>query len=134
MNFAKIFSIVGKPGLYELVTTKSDGAIVKSIDIKQSFFIANRTNAISQLKTIEVYVKGNKTIELEEIFKAMEAHHTETLPDVKNDADINTYFTKVYPSLDDKKVKQKDKMKMVQWFQLMQKNGMSFIGEEEEKA
>ncbi len=36
MEYAKIVAVTGLPGLFELVSSKSDGAIVKSLDDKST--------------------------------------------------------------------------------------------------
>ena len=93
MEYNKIIAVTGLPGLYELLSSKSDGAIVRSLDDKSTRFVASRVHNFSHLESIEVYtVRDN--VNLVDILKAMEAS-TEKLPDEKDGAALKAYFSKV---------------------------------------
>ncbi len=69
------------PGLFELVSSKTDGAIVRSLDDNSTKFASTRQHQFSHLESIEVYtVRDN--VNLADIFKAMEADGGK-LPDEK---------------------------------------------------
>ncbi|MBD0333652.1 MAG: DUF5606 domain-containing protein, partial [Chitinophagaceae bacterium] len=55
MEYNKIVAVTGLPGLYELLSSKSDGAIVRSLDDKSTKFVAARTHNLSHLESIEAY-------------------------------------------------------------------------------
>jgi hypothetical protein len=55
MEYNKIIAVTGLPGLYELLSSKSDGAIVRSLDDKTTRFVASRIHNFSHLESIEVY-------------------------------------------------------------------------------
>ena len=81
MEYNKIIAVTGLPGLYELISSKSDGAIVRSLDDKTTRFVSSRIHNFSHLESIEVYtVRDN--VNLVDILKAMEAS-AEKLPDEK---------------------------------------------------
>ena len=42
MEYGKIIAVTGLPGLYELISSKNDGAIVRSLEDKSTKFVANR--------------------------------------------------------------------------------------------
>ncbi|MFN9114643.1 MAG: DUF5606 domain-containing protein, partial [Bacteroidota bacterium] len=48
-------SVTGMPGLYELVSSKADGAIVRSLQDQSTRFASTRQHSFSQLESIEVY-------------------------------------------------------------------------------
>ena len=83
MEYNKLISVSGLPGLFELVTTKNDGAIVRSLEDNTTRFISSRGHQFSHLESIEVYTTTNN-VNLADIFVAMKASN-QTLPDVKND-------------------------------------------------
>src|ERR1700733_6001751 len=98
MEYSKIIAVTGLPGLYELISSKTDGAIVRSLDDKSTKFIASRVYKVTQLETIEVFtVKDN--VNLVDVFKAMESA-SEKLPDEKDNAALGKYFKKAFPDLD----------------------------------
>jgi hypothetical protein len=71
MEYAKIVAVTGLPGLFELVSSKSDGAIVRSLDDKSTKFVSSRIHNFSHLESIEVYtVRDN--VNLVDIFTAMD--------------------------------------------------------------
>lgn len=119
MEYSKLVSVTGMPGLYELVSSKTDGAVVRSLEDKSSHFISSRIHNFSQLEGIEVFTKGDN-VNLGEIFKAMEKS-TEKLPDEKDPAAIKKYFEKVYPDMDFDRVYNSDQKKMVRWFNSLKK-------------
>src|SRR5580700_9697756 len=120
MEYNKIIAVTGLPGLYELLSSKSDGAIVRSLDDKTTRFVSSRIHNFSHLESIEVYtVRDN--VNLVDILKAMEASTTK-LPDEKDAGALKNYFTKVYPDLDFGRVYSSDLKKMVKWFQVLKAN------------
>lgn len=124
MDYKKIVSITGFGGLFELLSNKADGAIVRSLEDKQTKFISSRLHNISQIESIEVYTtEGN--IRLDELFEAMK-NNTEKLPSEKDPSALKNYFHKIYPTIDLSRVYTSDMKKMVKWFQLLQNNNINF--------
>ena len=71
MEYGKIISVTGLSGLYELVGSKKDGAIVRSLEDKSTKFVASRIHNFSHLESIEVYtVRDN--VNLADVFIAMQ--------------------------------------------------------------
>jgi hypothetical protein len=132
MEYNKIIAVTGLPGLYELLSSKADGAIVRSLDDKATRFVASRSHNFSHLETIEVYtVRDN--VNLVDILKAMEAS-SEKLPDEKDNAALKAYFGKVYPDLDFDRVYSSDLKKMVKWFAVLKSNDIEIkLSEPEEE-
>jgi hypothetical protein len=122
MEYAKIVAVTGLPGLFELVSSKSDGAIVKSLDDKSTKFVSSRIHNFSHLESIEVYtVRDN--VNLVDIFTAMDQSGEKT-PDEKDNSAVKKYFEKVYPDLDFDRVYSSDMKKMVKWFGVLKSNNV----------
>ncbi len=132
MEYNKIIAVTGLPGLYELLSSKTDGAIVRSLDDKSTRFVASRTHNFSHLESIEVYtVRDN--VNLVDVLKAMESS-TEHLPDEKDNSSLKNYFGKVYPELDFDRVYSSDLKKMVKWFVVLKSNEIEIkLSEPEEE-
>ena len=122
MEYEKIISVTGLPGLYELVSSKSDGAIVRSLDDKSTKFVSSRVHNFSHLESIEVYTSRDN-VNLVEVFNAMEAKN-EKLPDDKDNGALKKYFENVYPELDFERVYASDMKKMVKWFSVLKANNI----------
>ena len=132
MEYNKIIAVTGLPGLYELLSSKSDGAIVRSLEDKSTRFVSSRIHNFSHLESIEVYtVRDN--VNLVDILKAMEAS-SEKLPDDKDNKALKSYFGKVYPDLDFDRVYSSDLKKMVKWFSVLKANDIEVkLSEPEEE-
>ena len=122
MEYAKLISVTGMPGLYELISSKADGAIVRSLQDQSTRFASTRQHSFSQLESIEVYTI-RENVNLTEIFLAMQASK-EALPDEKDAKAINAYFKKVYPDMDFERVYASDMKKMIRWFAIIQDKGI----------
>jgi hypothetical protein len=120
MEYSKLISITGMTGLFELVGSKTDGAIVKSLDDKITKFVSSRVHNFSHLESIEVYtVRDN--VNLVEVFQAMK-QSSEALPSDKDAAAVKAYFLKVYADIDFDRVYASDMKKMIKWFAILQAN------------
>jgi uncharacterized protein DUF6852/uncharacterized protein DUF5606 len=122
MEYNKIVSVTGLPGLYELINTKSDGAIVRSLDDKSTTFASSRIHNFSHLESIEVFTTG-ENVNLAEVFQAMEKSGG-SLPDSKDNGAVKKYFEKVYPDIDFERVYSSDLKKMIKWFDVLKKNNV----------
>ena len=133
MEYSKLISITGLNGLFELVGSKTDGAIVRSLDDNSTKFVSSRIHNFSHLESIEVYtVRDN--VNLVEVFQAMGASK-EALPADKDAAAVKAYFQKVYPDMDFARVYASDMKKMIKWFAVIKANNIEAkLSEEPEEA
>lgn len=116
-------SVTGLGGLFELVSSKADGGVVRSLEDNSTKFVSNRVHNFSHLESIEVYTSG-ENVNLAEVFMAMQ-NSKEALPEGKADAKaIKAYFEKVYPTMDFERVYGSDMKKMVRWFDILSKAGI----------
>ena len=117
MTYNKIVSVTGLGGLYELVSSKADGGIVRSLEDKSAKFVSNRIHSFSHLESIEIFTKKDN-VNLVDIFKAMQTSK-EAKPDTKADTKVvKAYFEKVYPEIDFERVYASDMKKMVKWIEI----------------
>jgi len=140
MEYNRIVAVTGLPGLYEVLSSKSDGAIVRSLDDQATKFVSSRIHNLSHLESIEIYtVRDN--VSLADVFTAMK-DSSETLPDAKDNKALQDYYKKVYPDMDFDRVYTSDMKKMVKWYEVLKKNEVDFTvktapaeeGEEETEA
>ena len=122
MEYSKIISVTGLAGLFELVGSKTDGAIVRSLDDKTVRFISSRQHNFSHLESVEVFTVGDN-VNLAEVFIAMK-ESAEPLPSEKDPKAIKAYFEKVYADLDFDRVYASDMKKMVKWFSILTDSGI----------
>ena len=123
MSYNKIVSVTGMSGLYELVSSKADGGIVRSLEDKSSKFVSNRVHSFSHLESIEVFTTKDNA-NLVDVFNAMK-ESKEDKPDAKADTKaVKAYFEKVYPDMDMERVYASDMKKMVKWYDILTKAGV----------
>ena len=114
MEYNQLVAVSGLPGLFELVSSKADGGIVRSLEDSSTRFVSTRVHQFSHLESIEVYTI-RENVNLVEVFKAMEKA-TLALP-AENDASaVKSYFKQVFPDMDFDRVYDSDRRKMVKWF------------------
>jgi hypothetical protein len=134
MEYSKIIAVTGLPGLQELISSKSDGAIVRSLEDNTTKFVSSRIHNFSHLESIEIYTV-RENVNLVDVFHAMEKSAV-ALPDDKDAKAVKAYFEKVYPDMDFERVYNSDMKKMVKWFSILKANNieikLSEIPEEEE--
>ncbi|PVD51163.1 hypothetical protein DC498_16060 [Terrimonas sp.] len=137
MEYSKIISVTGLPGLYELLSSKGDGAIVRSLDDKSSRFVSSRSHNFSHLESIEIFTV-RENVNLAEVFLVMKENNAD-LPDAKDNAAVKKYFEAVYPDMDFERVYTSDMKKIVKWLEILTANNIDIkvpevVEEEEEVA
>ena len=108
------------PGLFELLTSKNDGAIVRSLEDNSTKFVSSRIHNFSHLESIEVFTTKDN-VNLVDIFYAMDKEGGKT-PDLKDAAGVKKYFEKIYPDLDFERVYSSDLKKMAKWYEVLKAN------------
>lgn len=114
MEYNQLVAVSGLPGLFELVSSKADGGIVRSLEDSSTRFVSTRVHQFSHLESIEVYTI-RENVNLVEVFKAMEKA-TLALPVEKDASAVKSYFKQVFPDMDFDRVYDSDRRKMVKWF------------------
>ena len=133
MEYKRIVAVTGLPGLFEIISSKNDGALVRSLEDQTTKFVSSRVHNLSHLESIEVYTVGDNA-NLADVFNAMKGG-TEALPDVKDNKALRSYFETVYPDIDFERVYSSDLKKMVKWFEVLQKNNVEIkLSAQEEES
>ncbi|HZH66301.1 MAG TPA: DUF5606 domain-containing protein [Flavisolibacter sp.] len=129
MEYSRIVAVTGMPGLYEILSSKTDGAIVRSLEDESTKFVSSRVHNLSHLESIEIYTTG-ENVSLADVFNAMK-NNSEAQPDVKDAKALKAYFEKIYPEIDTDRVYASDMKKMINWFAVLQKHEVDYTPKEE---
>lgn len=134
MEYKEIVSVTGESGLFQLLSSKSDGAIVRSLDGQATRFVPSRNHNFTPLESIEVFTTG-ENVPLSDVFKAMQTQEdtTPVIEGGKDGAAIKAYFQKVYPELDKERVYMSDMKKMLKWYPILKANDLLRFEEETEE-
>lgn len=126
MEYREIVAVTGIGGLFQLLTTKSDGAIVRNLTDKTTKFIPARVHNVTPIESIEIYTT-DENVRLHKVLEAIKASEATTpLLDTKkadNNA-IKNYFKNVFPTLDEDRVYVSDMKKMLKWYELLKENDL----------
>ncbi len=122
MEYSKIISVTGLSGLFELLSSKTDGAIVRSLEDKSSRFVSSRIHHFSHLESIEIFTV-NENVNLADVFIAIQNSNV-SLPNEKDNAAIKKYFETVYPDMDFEKVYLSDMKKILKWLGILKANNI----------
>lgn len=135
MQYREIVAVTGLGGLFQLIASKQDGAIVRSLEDKSTRFVSSRIHNFTPLESIEVFTTG-ENVNLAEVFKAMQEQDGKTaLVDAKADNNaIKAYFKSVFPEFDEERVYVSDMKKMVKWYTILKNNDLLRFDEQPEEA
>ncbi len=134
MDFSKILSIGGKPGLYKMIATTRNGFIVESLlDGKRAPAFASQK--ISSLDEISIFA-ADEEVKLADVFKNIfEKTEGGMAPDAKQSehGEIISFFAEILPDYDEDLVKVSDMKKVFKWYNLLMEKEMLDFNKEEEQ-
>jgi hypothetical protein len=135
MSLDKILSISGKPGLYQIVTQTRTGAVVESLIDKKRITVGAHSN-ISILSEIAIYTLTEE-VPLRDVLKKVKDRENGEPTSIshKDSKDkLEEFFFEVLPDYDEDRVYPSDIKKVVQWYNLLQKNNLLDTLEEAAKT
>lgn len=129
MSLEKVLSITGKPGLYRLKTQTRSGFLAESLLDKKTINVSGRHN-VSLLSEIAIYTLTEE-VPLREVFrKISEKEKGGEAIDHKSSKDaLEEYFFEILPDYDEDRVYASDIKKVVQWYNILVKNGITDFSE-----
>jgi len=129
MSLEKILSISGKPGLYQLQNQTRNGFLATSLVDGKKISVSARQN-VSLLSEIAIYTLTEE-LPLREVFtKIFEKENGGEAISHKSTRDqLEEYFFEVLPDYDEDRVYPSDIKKVVQWYNLLTKNGITDFSE-----
>ncbi len=134
MSLEKVLSIAGRPGLYKLKTQTRTGFLAESLLDGKSISVSGRHN-VSLLSEIAIYTLTEE-VPLREVFKKISEKEDgkETISHKSSKEELEEYFFGVMPDYDEDRVYPSDIKKVVQWYNLLVKNGMTDFSEPKEET
>lgn len=136
MSLDKILSISGKPGLYRLKNQTRNGFLAESLTDSKKINIGGRHN-VSLLSEIAIYTLTEE-VPLREVFQkiADKEGGKETISHKSEKIALEELFFEVLPDYDEDRVYPSDIKKVVQWYNILVKSGITqfTMPQEEEVA
>jgi len=126
MEFNKIISVAGKPGLFHAISQTKTGFIVESLVDKKRFPIPS-TNNVSLLENIAIYTYEEE-VPLLTVFKTIYEKNEgkETISHKESGQKLTAYFSEILPEYDEERVYASNIKKVIQWYNLLVKSGLDF--------
>jgi len=126
MEFNKIISVAGKPGLFHAISQTKSGFIVESLIDKKRFPIPS-TNNVSLLENIAIYTYEEE-VPLLTVFKSMyeKTEGKEAISHKGSGQKLTAYFSEVLPGYDEERVYTSNIKKVIQWYNLLVSSGLDF--------
>ena len=123
MKYNELVAISGLSGLFQLVSTKSDGAIVKNLEDNTTKFVPARLHNVTPLDSIEVFTEEDN-VRLFDVFLDFKKNEESAGAFDVAKADnkkIKEQFGKLFPSYDKDRVYVSDMKKMIKWFAILKR-------------
>jgi len=128
-----VLAISGKPGLYKLVSRAKNSLIVEALDDSHKRMPAFGTDRITSLADIAMFTE-TEDIPLMKVLAAMrdlEQGKPCSLNFKKaSAAELHEYFSKVLPDWDKDRVQNSHIKKLIQWYDILVKAGITDFEEE----
>ena len=134
MSLEKILTISGKPGLYQLQNQTRSGFLATSLLDGKKISVSARQN-VSILSEIAIYTLTEE-LPLSEVFTKISKKENggEAINHKVSKDELEEYFFEVLPDYDEDRVYPSDIKKIVQWYNLLTKNGITEFKSETEEA
>ncbi len=121
-----ILSIAGKPGLYKLVSRGKNTLIVETIDDEKHRIPAFSTDRVTSLGDIAMYT-DEEDIALWQVLDNVAAKEGKKPASLNfrkaKSQELRDYFAEVLPSYDRDRVHDSDIKKLLQWYDILVRNG-----------
>jgi hypothetical protein len=126
MEFNKIISVTGKPGLFEIISQTKTGVIVKSI-IDGKRFPITATHNVSLLDNIAIYTYEEE-VPLAIVMKniADKEQGKEAISHKESAKVLTNYFSEILPGFDEERVYTSNIKKVIQWYNILAKAAFDF--------
>ncbi|MFO7702522.1 MAG: DUF5606 domain-containing protein [Psychroflexus maritimus] len=134
MNFDKILSIAGRPGLWEIKAQTRNGVVAQSL-VDGKKLPVNIQNNISILAEIAIYTYTEE-VPLRKVFQAIgeKNNFKKTISHKSSKTELEDFFQEILPEYDEDRVYASDIKKIIQWYNLLVEKGITDFSKEEEEA
>lgn len=130
-----ILAISGRPGLYRLVAQGRGNIIVEAIDETKKRFSVGTRDRVTSLNDVSMY-SDDDDVSLMQIFATIsEKNQGKPSPLAHNkatDAELRKFMEEALPTYDRDRVHVSDMKKLLQWYNILAKNGYKDFSDETE--
>lgn len=126
MEYSKIITISGKPGLYKILSQTKTGFIVESLLDQKRLPIASANN-VSLIENIAIYTYEEE-VPLLTVFKSIfeKENREKTISHKESSKKLTLYFSEILPNYDEERVYVSNIKKIIQWYNILVDAGLDF--------
>lgn len=133
----EVLAISGKPGLYRMVSRGKNMLIVETLDESKRRMPAYASDRIVAVAEISIYTDDGEDTPLINVFDSIKREYEGKEVDInhkKADNDeVIAFFAKVLPNYDPERVRVSDMRKVIAWYNILVKAGITDFELKEEK-
>lgn len=132
-----IIAISGKPGLYKLISRGNNNLIVEAVDATRRRMPVFASDRVTSLRDTAMYTdsEDKPLLEILDIMcKKEEGKETAINYKKATGKELREYFAEILPDFDRDRVHDSDIKKLLQWYNILVKNGITDFLDEEELA
>jgi hypothetical protein len=124
MNLSNIISISGQSGLFKIVSQTKNGIIVEPLGGGRRFPV-HGAQRVSGLEDISIYTHEEDILladVFQKIYDGLEGK--EAIPHKSSAQELKDFLSKYLPNYDEERVYNSDIKKLVQWYNILHKEGL----------
>ena len=133
----EILAIAGKPGLYKLISRGNNMLIVETLDEQKKRTPAYASDRVVSVADISIYTDDGNDTPLTSVFESIkkeyEGGQIDINPKKADNEEIVGFFQKVLPNYDPDRVRISDIKKVISWYNILVKAGVTDFAEEEKE-
>ena len=134
----EVLAISGKPGLYRLISRGKNMLIVESLDESKKRMPAYASDRVVAVAEISIYTDDGEDTPLVNVFDSIKKLYEGKEVDInhkkaEND-EVIAFFAKALPNYDTERVRVSDMRKVIAWYNILVKAGITDFELKEEKA
>ena len=133
----EVLAISGKPGLYRLISRGKNMLIVESLDESKKRMPAYASDRVVAVAEIYIYTDDGEDTPLVNVFDSIKKLYEGKEVDInhkkaEND-EVIAFFAKALPNYDTERVRVSDMRKVIAWYNILVKAGITDFELKEEK-
>lgn len=128
IKLSEIVSLTGISGLHKIIKADSKNVIIESLDETKKRQMVRANMMVSKLTEISMYTENDGNEELVNIFKTIQEKYGNALPVNKKSSHdaLMTFLGEILPNYEKGKVYPSNVKKLVQWYEMLAANEVSF--------
>lgn len=128
IKLSEVVSLTGIPGLHKIIKADSKNVILESLDASKKRQMVRANMMVSKLTEISMYTENDGNEELINIFNSIQTKYGNDLPVNKKSSndELMVFLEEVLPNYEKGKVYPSNVKKLVQWYEILAANEVSF--------